>query len=102
VNWLEDEGFAVQAAQDGRQALEMIEFESPDLIVLDLMMPNVTGWDVLAHLESRPLLKAIPTLVITAAGNVGRAPITRPLFVKPLKMDALVRAIRTLTSPTAA
>jgi CheY-like chemotaxis protein len=67
TNWLEDEGFAVQAAQDGQEALEM---------------------------------RTIPTLVITAAGNVGRAPISRPLFVKPLKMDALVRAIRTLTSPT--
>lgn len=48
---LEDSGYAVECAGDGRQALEKIERNHPDLVVLDLMMPGIDGWGVLQRLR---------------------------------------------------
>lgn len=49
---LENAGYEVQCAGDGEQALRKIETQRPDLVVLDLMMPKVNGWEVLERLHS--------------------------------------------------
>jgi signal transduction histidine kinase/CheY-like chemotaxis protein len=59
-------GFEVVSALGGREALERAVAERPDVIVLDLMMPEVSGFDVVEHLRSRPDLSGIPVLVYTA------------------------------------
>lgn len=64
---LADAGFATDAASGGAQALEKIDAGPPDLLVLDLMMPEVDGWTVLARLQDRP--GRPPTVVLTAAGE---------------------------------
>jgi CheY-like chemotaxis protein len=62
------EGLAtsVLRAYGGREAIEVARAEKPDLIVLDLMMPDVTGFDVVAELSDDPATAGIPIIVVTA------------------------------------
>src|SRR5205809_282985 len=64
---LGSEGYEVAGAHDGIEALEAIAERRPDLIVTDLMMPTMTGFELLAALHDSPELSSIPTLIITAA-----------------------------------
>jgi CheY-like chemotaxis protein len=65
---LEDAGHAVSAAGNGREALDLLESDvKPDLILLDLMMPVMNGWEFLGERSRRPVLAAIPVVILTAA-----------------------------------
>ena len=64
---LDDAGFLVALAGDGSEALAKIRAQPPDLIVLDLMMPEVNGFDVVEALNSRPETASIPVVVVTAS-----------------------------------
>ncbi|HEX9053853.1 MAG TPA: type II/IV secretion system protein [Gemmatimonadales bacterium] len=66
---LEREGFAVQEARDGVQALDEVDRHAPDIIVLDLSLPGLDGYGVLSHLRSRPATRDIPVIVLTAKGD---------------------------------
>ncbi|HWV08012.1 MAG TPA: HD domain-containing phosphohydrolase [Pseudomonas sp.] len=57
-------------AKEGARALEMVERERPDLILLDVMMPGMTGLDVCETLKANPALCAIPVIFVTALGDV--------------------------------
>ncbi len=61
---LEDEGYEVELAADGREALEKLEEHRPDLIVLDISMPNMDGIETLGHVLSRD--NSIPVILHTA------------------------------------
>ncbi len=63
---LEKEGWTVIEAPNGRVALNILEKEIPDLILLDLMMPEMDGFGVVAELKKRPEWRSIPVVVITA------------------------------------
>ena len=63
---LQRAGFRVTCAGDGVQALEKIAQERPDLIVLDVMMPRLDGFEVLRRLKSDPDTSEIPVLMLTA------------------------------------
>jgi two-component system cell cycle response regulator DivK len=65
---LEEEGenYDVLFAEDGEQALAEAEREQPDLILLDMSLPGMSGWDVAARLRSNPAFAAIPILAVTA------------------------------------
>ena len=62
---LDDEGFEVREAQDGTTAIDMLGSEAPDCMVLDLMMPDVDGLDVLRERRSRELAPETRILVLT-------------------------------------
>jgi CheY-like chemotaxis protein len=65
---LEDAGHTVASAGNGREALDLLdEEEKPDLILLDLMMPVMNGWEFLGERKRRPGLASIPVMVLTAA-----------------------------------
>ncbi len=64
--FLQLSGFEVREALDGRQAIHIIPEFCPDLIVLDLMMRPVDGWEVLDWLHEHPLTPPIPVLILTA------------------------------------
>ncbi len=67
---LEQGPFRVSLAHDGREALDMLEREGDvDLVLLDLMMPNVSGLDVLAQLRADPRFRDLPCIILTAAGQ---------------------------------
>ena len=64
---LEPEGFSVIAAAGGREAIQLARDKPPDLVVLDLMMPDVTGFDVVEALRADPSTRDTPIMVLTAA-----------------------------------
>jgi two-component system, OmpR family, response regulator VicR len=59
-------GFDVKGAHGGRQGLDVITAEAPDLILLDLMMPDMDGWEVYQQLKNTDTTRDIPVIVITA------------------------------------
>jgi two-component system phosphate regulon response regulator PhoB len=63
---LRKEGFDVLKAEDGARALEIAKAESPDLVVLDLMMPGMSGLEVTKQLKQSPATNRIPILMLTA------------------------------------
>lgn len=63
---LEKEGFAVRTATNGREALEAVAQEQPDLIVMDVMMPEMDGFAALQHLKDNPATAGIPVIMLTA------------------------------------
>lgn len=63
------EGFAVELAHDGQQALARAMELVPDLILLDMRMPNVTGLEVLEILRTTKSTKSVPIIVLTALGD---------------------------------
>ena len=64
--FLEEQGYEVLEAYDGKQALEVLENHRPDLMILDVAMPRMTGWDVLRAIQDDPEKADIPVLMLTA------------------------------------
>lgn len=66
---LEREGYKVQTAADGKQALKLIQENVPDLVLLDLMLPKIDGLEVCKRLKEDPETVAIPIIMVTAKGE---------------------------------
>jgi CheY-like chemotaxis protein len=98
---LERHGYRVATAKDGRQALEVAEQEPPDLIVLDLQMPEQTGTDFYRRLLKQDALRGIPVIVVS--GLAGRhLAVSKPfaVFDKPIDPDEFVATVeRALGEP---
>jgi len=62
---LEWEGFTVSEASDGLQALEKVRAEAPDLVILDVMLPGLDGWDVLERIAANPETAGLPVIMLT-------------------------------------
>jgi len=88
---LELEGYTVQTAADGKAALELLETVDPCVVLLDLFMPVMDGWQVIDRLRTDGRLGRMNVLVITSAGH--RAPAGLPVFQKPLNLDKLISTI---------
>jgi DNA-binding response OmpR family regulator len=95
---LTDVGFDVSVANDGAEALEMITARPPALALIDLMMPRMSGWQLISEIRGRPELAGVSLFVITAARNVGTVPTGIPVFVKPLKLGPFIDSIQRLMS----
>ena len=63
---LERAGYTVVTANDGKEALQKVEEENPDLVVLDVMMPYMDGFEVLQNLRRSPNTRDIPVIMLTA------------------------------------
>lgn len=97
---LVSEGFDVVVAYNGEEALEKVSSENPDLIILDVMMPKMDGWEVARRLKSSDATKAIPIMMLTARG-LGEEPEERlaevdEYFAKPFSPRELARVVRGL------
>jgi CheY-like chemotaxis protein len=93
------DGFELLEARDGREALTLVERETPDLLVLDWNMPNLTGGDVLAELAQRE--RRVPVIVLTADDDPKRREIAEAhgaaaFLAKPFSPIELLRAIERL------
>jgi DNA-binding response OmpR family regulator len=66
---LERDGYNVAEAADGVQALDAVDRHAPDIILLDLNLPGLDGYNVLQHLRSRAATSRIPVIVLTAKGD---------------------------------
>jgi DNA-binding response OmpR family regulator len=62
-------GHTVSEAENGREALKIIERQPPDLVILDLEMPEMPGLEVLRELRSKPHTAHLPVLILTVSGN---------------------------------
>jgi DNA-binding response OmpR family regulator len=96
---LRAEGFRAQVAHDGKQALELIRKKRPDLVILDLMMPHLTGFEVLEQLRQEPHTASIPVLILTGRGNAadeqrGLALGAKRYLNKPFDVRALITEVR--------
>lgn len=63
---LEGEGYQAECADSGRAALDKIAAEPPDLVILDIMMPEVDGWEVLSVIKGDPVTSDIPVILLSA------------------------------------
>ncbi len=90
---LKDEGYEVVDARDGAEALDQLRARHPDLVLLDLMMPGMNGWEFCAARNREPGLSAIPVIVISALGRVSGLD-AQAFLQKPFELDALVSAVR--------
>ena len=90
-----DEGYEVLLAQNGVDALAKLkQGPPPTVILLDLMMPVMDGWQFRAEQKKDPALARIPVIVITAAGNAVRASVDADLFMtKPVRLEDLLAAV---------
>ena len=90
---LKQEGYQTADACDGSEALAAMRAGEADLVLLDLMMPRVTGWEVLSERAAAPELGKIPVIVITAEPAEGVAKIpsdgTCALLPKPFELKTL-------------
>ncbi|ADV44475.1 hybrid sensor histidine kinase/response regulator [Bacteroides helcogenes] len=66
---LTNEKFAIATASNGRQAMEQVDKENPDLILLDVMMPDLSGFEVAQHLKANPKTADIPIIFLTALNS---------------------------------
>jgi len=96
--FLSGENYDIITAEDGEQALEMTFSEEPDLVLLDLMLPKISGIDVLREIKSKK--KEMPVVVLTAYGSEETAVQTMRngaedyLINKPLRKEDVVNAVK--------
>jgi CheY-like chemotaxis protein len=69
--YLADEGYELSVAYDGVQAMKRVEELQPDLVLLDIMMPKLSGYEVCHWMKSSPRTKDIPVLMVTALNEQG-------------------------------
>lgn len=102
---LEGEGFDIDEASDGDQALAAVHEEAPDLVLLDMSIPGTAGPDVLAAVKSDPATSEIRVIVVTATGEEGRAAAMARgadhYFTKPFSPIALLQAVEEVLGPGA-
>jgi len=90
---LESEGFGVETASNGQEALTALRGgEPPELVLLDMMMPVMNGWQLLSEVAKIPALKSVPVVVLTAAGVAGLAGVVE-ILRKPIDLELLVEAV---------
>jgi CheY-like chemotaxis protein len=100
---LEGEGFDIDEASDGDQALAAVHDEPPDLVLLDMSIPGASGPDVLAAVKNDPLSSDVRVIVVTATGEEGRAAAMAGgadhYFTKPFSPIALLQAVESVLGP---
>ena len=91
---LDFEGYSVATAANGGDALEILEHSRVGVVLMDLMMPVMSGWELADAMKRKPHLASVPVMTITAVSNAHRAP-PGPVFLKPLNVDSLLRGVST-------
>ncbi|PWG16781.1 phosphate regulon transcriptional regulator PhoB [Salibaculum griseiflavum] len=97
---LEAEGFRTSKAEDGEQALMMVDEDLPDVIVLDWMLPNVSGIEVCRQLKTRPDTRNVPIIMLSARSEEvdkvrGLETGADDYVVKPYSVSELMARVRT-------
>lgn len=91
----------VMQAEDGEQGLELIIQHQPDLVILDVMMPTISGWELCKYIRSKPNLESTPIVMLTAIGKTVNE-MTSPLYGadayldKPFDIEDVVEVVSRL------
>ena len=101
--YLEDEGFIVEVASNAQQGWELMQQETPTLVITDIMMPEVNGYQFLEQLRSDPRFKSLPVIFLTAKGMTadrikGYETGCDAYLSKPFDPDELVAIVKNLLS----
>jgi len=96
-------GYEVVTAHSGSECLEKLQEELPDLILLDLMMPIMDGWEVLDRIRADERLKSIPVVILTAKQLTAdvvhkKAEYITEYLVKPITQEGLISVIEDIVS----
>ncbi|HSJ25475.1 MAG TPA: response regulator [Longimicrobiales bacterium] len=96
THYVEEFGCRAIATHSGRSAIMLARELKPDLITLDLMMPDVTGWDLLRQLKEDPELARIPVIIVSIVAQESRASLLGALDVlsKPVDRDSLFAVLQ--------
>lgn len=101
---LEDEGYDVISARDGLEGLVKLELAHPALVILDLMMPNVSGDRLIREVRTDVRLRVVPIVVVSGRHDARETfdPVlgAENVFEKPLDTDALLRRVGELVGGT--
>ena len=102
TNILEDAGYAVVAEANGRRALDRLATLVPDLILTDIMMPEMDGLELCAAVQAQPHLATIPIIVMSA---VTQQPLLAPcrctaFLAKPFQITSVIHTVATVLPPT--
>jgi CheY-like chemotaxis protein len=91
---LRDEGYDVASAGNGLQALDALRQNPPDLVLLDLMMPVMSGWEFLEEIQASTKWSRIPIVVVSAMN----APGVSEHLAKPIDLEHLLATVGRLTA----
>ncbi len=97
---LNRQGYQVIGANGGRKGLELAKSSPPDLILLDLMMPDIDGWDVYHQLKSSEPTRNIPVVIITARSQTIDQVLAIQIakvddyIIKPFKPGELIQSVK--------
>ena len=92
---LSSEGYEILHAMGGREGLKLAKEARPDLITLDIIMPDLDGWSVLRAIKDDPELRDTPVVLVTIMGDrdLGFALGAADFITKPFERERLVRAV---------
>jgi DNA-binding response OmpR family regulator len=93
------EGYEVHTASDGEEALAKARASSPDIVVLDVMMPGMDGWEVCRRMKEDETMREVPVILLTALGQEserrrGLAVGASEYVMKPFDPDQLVQMVK--------
>ncbi|MCM2323081.1 MAG: response regulator [Oligoflexia bacterium] len=93
---LELEGYCVLTASNGKEGLEVLQGpQRPSMVLLDLMMPVMNGWEFLEAQRALPEYSKIPVVVVTAAGKDKEKTVGAAGFIKkPIELDVLLSVVK--------
>ena len=94
---LEAEGHTTRKASNGLDALELLSDRPPQLVLLDLMMPVMDGWEFMTELRANPAWRDIPVVIITAVYDVAKTETitgAAAVITKPFDIDQLSEVVR--------
>jgi DNA-binding NarL/FixJ family response regulator len=98
-DYLEFNGYQVLTASQGREAMKILERETPDLIICDVMMPEMDGYSLVQEIRENPLLEWLPVIFLSAKGQTkdrikGLTQGADVYMVKPFEPDELVAQVQ--------
>jgi DNA-binding response OmpR family regulator len=87
-------GHTVAGAETGLEALARVDEQRPDLVLLDLQMPDMDGWEFLRRLRAEPSLLDVPVVIMSAAHRIDPEGLdVQAIFAKPFDLDELLDAV---------
>jgi len=100
-DFLEQLGYQTRQAKDGREALDMMEVDMPEAVLLDLRMPVMSGWGLLEALKKMPRARNLPVIIISAYGFEWEAELVGAsgYVSKPVDLDRVRETLERIVGP---
>ena len=100
-DFLETLGYQTRQAKDGREALDMLDEDLPDAVLLDLRMPVMSGWGLLEALKKMPRARNLPIIIISAYGFEWEAELVGAsgYVSKPVDLDKVRETVERIIGP---